>query len=187
MGIPFALPFDSLTLHPYSCIMRLSHLLLIIDLFAGIALGRVSDYKTLDVVSATESATTEQQSDTSEVTKKKEFSSGVEVHPRDVTQNLEYRCAGKWGSCPSGTCCSSAGKLSFQEMVRREAHTHSQASVARPKRTVAPQTARSISATAMLTSLPRVHRPKKFFVLKSVKWHMARSRSARARFQGRSP
>lgn len=69
--------------------MRLSHLLLIIDLFAGIALGRVSDYKTLDVVSATESATTEQQSDTSEVTKKKEFSSGVEVHPRDVTQNLE--------------------------------------------------------------------------------------------------
>ncbi|KAJ5184236.1 Glycoside hydrolase/deacetylase beta/alpha-barrel [Penicillium capsulatum] len=32
-----------------------------------------------------------------------------ELHLRDVTSSLDYRCGSKWGTCPSGTCCSSAG------------------------------------------------------------------------------
>ena len=36
--------------------------------------------------------------------------SQLELRRMDVTQSLDYRCGDKWGKCPSGTCCSSAGK-----------------------------------------------------------------------------
>ncbi|KAJ5638511.1 Glycoside hydrolase/deacetylase beta/alpha-barrel [Penicillium herquei] len=33
----------------------------------------------------------------------------ITQHRRDIVTNLDYRCGEKYGRCPSGTCCSSAG------------------------------------------------------------------------------
>lgn len=38
----------------------------------------------------------------------------IQMQPRDVPQNLDYKCGPKWGKCPGGTCCSSAGKVPGQ-------------------------------------------------------------------------
>ncbi|KAJ5098019.1 Glycoside hydrolase/deacetylase beta/alpha-barrel [Penicillium argentinense] len=38
-----------------------------------------------------------------------EESKDVQLQFRDVSQNLDYRCGPRWGKCPGGTCCSSAG------------------------------------------------------------------------------
>lgn len=35
---------------------------------------------------------------------------GLHLQLRGVTQQLDYKCGPKYGTCPSGTCCSSAGE-----------------------------------------------------------------------------
>lgn len=39
---------------------------------------------------------------------------------RDITTDLDYRCGEKYGRCPSGTCCSSAGK----SISQIDGHSH---------------------------------------------------------------
>lgn len=41
----------------------------------------------------------------------------TQMERRDVPQTLDYRCGPKWGKCPGGTCCSSAGE-SLIELAR---------------------------------------------------------------------
>lgn len=36
-------------------------------------------------------------------------SEGLHLQLRGVTQQPNYQCGPKYGTCPSGTCCSSAG------------------------------------------------------------------------------
>lgn len=64
----------------------------------------------------------------------------TQMETRDVPPNLDYKCGPKWGKCPGGTCCSSAGES--DRTWREWYHTHwTQAIAARPRLTVVPLTA----------------------------------------------
>lgn len=64
----------------------------------------------------------------------------TQMEPRDVPPNLDYKCGPKWGKCPGGTCCSSAGESLIEHC--KWYHTDwAQAIAARPRLTVVPRTA----------------------------------------------
>lgn len=41
-----------------------------------------------------------------------EQTSRIQLQFRDDPKNLDYKCGPRWGKCPTGTCCSSSGRLS---------------------------------------------------------------------------
>ncbi|KAI2789459.1 Chitin deacetylase [Penicillium oxalicum] len=44
------------------------------------------------------------------------------LHYRLASSKLEYQCGPDYGSCPSGTCCSSAGRSSFPRELKSGSH-----------------------------------------------------------------
>ncbi|KAJ5227453.1 uncharacterized protein N7469_007459 [Penicillium citrinum] len=72
--------------------MRVHALLLLVVIFGFVGLG-----------TAFSSAVTRQASSSQEET------IDFQLQSRDAPQNLDYKCGPRWGKCPSGTCCSSAG------------------------------------------------------------------------------
>lgn len=90
--------------------MRLWGFFTVIPLLVGMARSRFLDRQQL------EPATIEQQTDQildakpAQPGSEASASQDVNLQLRDVTSSLDYRCGSKWGTCPSGTCCSSAGR-----------------------------------------------------------------------------
>lgn len=132
--------------------MHAYHLLVLIAFLVGIAQccidirnaatviapSTVVDQPEATVQPAQPETTTQEQS---EPTVTEAQSEQTQLQLRDIPQNLDYHCGPKWGKCPSGTCCSSAGKLLTRMVEMSLIRTGSQVTVAQPRRTAAPRTA----------------------------------------------
>lgn len=86
-----------LTLHLRDSKMRLHQFLIILALLVGIAFSCVHD-------------STEPDGTIEEPTTSQDQPEVLRLQLRDITKQLDYKCGPKYGSCPSGTCCSSSGE-----------------------------------------------------------------------------
>lgn len=76
--------------------MHPRQLLIILAIIAGLAYGLHSPIELTNAID--EPASSQGQSES------------LRLQLRGVTKQLDYQCGPSYGSCPSGTCCSSAGK-----------------------------------------------------------------------------
>lgn len=77
--------------------MHLHHFLAVLTISVGLAYSCL--HGQIDLNNTIEEPTTGQDQ-----------AEGLHLQLRGVTQQLDYKCGPKYGTCPSGTCCSSAGE-----------------------------------------------------------------------------